>query len=78
MNNDQIPSIQLNVWETDITLIPLHIVYTTHSRDIAETVMTKLNKESNYERQFYIVDSDSGKVISYLLTKATKELHNIP
>jgi hypothetical protein len=78
MNNDQIPVIQLNVWETDSTLKPLTIVYTTHSRDIAETVMMKMHKDSGLVRQFYIRDSISGKVISYLLTKATKELHGIP
>jgi hypothetical protein len=80
MNNDHASDhygVCYKVEETDITLVPKGIAFVSYSRDVAESRMMKLFKESNCEKDFYLRDTITDKVVSYLLSKKTKLKHGI-
>lgn len=69
---DQMPTTIYEVIETTADLVGIRLIYATFVRDLAETVMHKAFKASNFEKDFVVVNRNSLDIVSYCFTEATK------
>lgn len=64
-------SVHYKIYETNADLEALKFIYGNYHRDIAETKLWNLFKESDYEKDFYVINADTLDIVSYIFSAKT-------
>jgi len=74
-HNAQKPkSVLYKLYETNADLEQVALVFSGYHKDIAETVLWKVFKAADYEKDFYIIDSNTWEIVSMIFSARTSKL----